>query len=500
MEDETDMPQQPTARPKIHSSRRIFVLCLVGCGSVCLTGGVALAQEVQAPETPPPPPPVVEPLAGVAEMERRIDDLDQRLRASERKAELAQQALTAERRAAPSTTVDERGLSVRSPDGNFRIAFHGLVQIDGRRLFDNVALEDRDTFLVRRLRPILDASWLGIAEARLVPDFGGGSATLLDAYIDLGPRPWLKLRAGKFKPPVGLERLQSDPEIVFNERALDANLGAQRDLGVELHGDVVGGLVRYALGVFNGAANNASSDVDGDHAKTFGGRLFLQPFVRPALKPFGKLGVGIGFTTGNETGVTTVSNGAVSGTGLGSFRTADQNTFFQYLSSTTDPSATVVAQKRHTRINPQFFYYYGPVGLLVEYIHEYQEVAKGAVTGAVNNTAAHGTLSYVYGGDASFDGVTPKHPIDLSAGHVGAIEVAMRYEWLKVDDLAFPILADPSKSARQAQSAALALSWYLSRNLRTNVNYAQTWFEGGAAMNANRTTEKVLLGRLQAAF
>ena len=62
------------------------------------------------------------------------------------------------------------------------------------------------------------------------------------------------------------------------------------------------------------------------------------------------------------------------------------------------------------------------------------------------------------------------------------------------------MLANPSTSAREAQSVAGALNWYLSRNLRANVNYAHTWFKGGAAMDGNRQTEKVVLGRLQATF
>jgi len=441
------------------------------------------------------------PTLGVPTIDQRLDDLDQRIRISDRKAELAQEALAAERKAAPVTTVDEKGLNVKSADGNFRYGVHALIQVDGRRLFDTTpALEMRDTFLIRRLRPTLDASWLGIADARLTTDFGNGSVSLVDAYIDIGPRPWLKLRTGKFKPPVGIERLQSDPDLVFNERALSANLSAQRDIGVELRGDVVGGLVRYSFGIFNGAADNASPDMDIDHAKTLAGRLFLQPFALPSLKPFGKLGVGFAFTSGEERGNPSVTNGATSSTSLGAFRTFDQINFFQYLSSTTDPSATVFSYDRHTRLNPQLFYYFGPVGLMADYVHEYQSVAKGGSVYDLKNAAAHGLLSYVYGADPTFDGVTPKHPLDIAAGHIGAIEVGVRYEWLKVDSAAFPILADPTKSAREAQTVAAALNWYMSRNLRANLNYAQTWFEGGAVMDGNRQTEKVVIARLQANY
>ena len=43
---------------------------------------------------------------------------------------------------------------------------------------------------------------------------------------------------GKFKAPIGLERLQSDPDLPFTERALTSNLSSTRDVGVQLWGDV----------------------------------------------------------------------------------------------------------------------------------------------------------------------------------------------------------------------------------------------------------------------
>jgi len=85
--------------------------------------------------------------------------------------------------------------------------------------------------LIRRARPILDTTVLGIVDFRLVPDFAEGRAQVFDAHVDVRPRPWIKLRAGKFKPPIGLERLQSDPDLPFMERALTSNLSPVRDTG-----------------------------------------------------------------------------------------------------------------------------------------------------------------------------------------------------------------------------------------------------------------------------
>ena len=109
-------------------------------------------------------------------------------------------------------TADEKGLSVRSADGAFSFRLKGVMQVDGRWFLADRALDDRDTFLIRRARPIVEATVLDLVDVRLMPDFGDGRTQLFDAYIDVRPRPWLRVRLGKFKPPIGLERLQSDPE------------------------------------------------------------------------------------------------------------------------------------------------------------------------------------------------------------------------------------------------------------------------------------------------
>ena len=46
-----------------------------------------------------------------------------------------------------------------------------------------------------------------------------------------------KFRFGKFKPPVGLERLVSDSDMLFVERALPTDLVPNRDVGVQVYGE-----------------------------------------------------------------------------------------------------------------------------------------------------------------------------------------------------------------------------------------------------------------------
>jgi phosphate-selective porin OprO/OprP len=478
---------------------------------------LAQAQEAApaAPAALESAPPAAVP-AAPADLAQRLDEIDQRSRIVERKLELAEEAAATKKKEAPTFSADEKGFGLSTADKTYELKLRGLLQVDGRRHFDtpsgDATLPDRDTFLVRRARPILDATVLGLVDLRIMPDFGGGSAALLDGYLDAHPRPWLRFRAGKFKPPVGLERLQADQNVPFNERSLDSNLTASRDVGLQLFGDVANAAIRYEIAIFNGTPDQAqTTDVDNDHAKSYAGRIFLRPHQFGDLKQYGDLGVGFAVMTGNEKGSTAVTNGVATNTWLGSFRSGGQNTIFSYLSPVTvtgmgtDVSNVVFALKRHTRLNPQLYYYIGGLGLLAEWVKEYQEVRKNGEDGAVNNQSGHVTVSYVFGGDNGYEGVKPKKAADWATKELGAVEIAARYEWLDVDDAAFQGtgLADATKSVTGAKAFGAQLNWWLNRNLRASGMYEQTSFEGGAGKTGavtDRATEKIVIGRFQLAF
>jgi phosphate-selective porin OprO/OprP len=429
----------------------------------------------------------------VSALQTRIDALEQRTRTlEEERAKLAAQPAPAPApRVGGAFTADESGFSLTSADRQYQIRFKGQIQFDGRRFFtSDPALQNAgDTFLMRRVRPIIAGTMWGLTDFMVVPDFGNNTIALYDAYLDTHPWPWLRLRVGKFKGPVGLERLQSDSDLVFIERAMDSGLSSQREVGLQLWGDVLG-VAHYDIGVYNGNPDGGLNDIDSDHAKSFAGRLFLQPFNVDPLKVAGRLGLGIAFSTGNE-------KGSATNTWVGSFKSPGQQTIFSYLSSTT--ANTVFALGRHTRINPQLYYYIGPFGLLAEWVKEYQELSNGVGTGALNNNSGHVTASFVIGGDETYEGPKPRHPISAADRTFGAIEIGVRYEYLNVDDKAFPTSADPTKSVTKAQALGGALNWQLTRNIKAGGDYVESWFTGGVK-GANRPTEKILFGRFQVYF
>ena len=80
--------------------------------------------------------------------------------------------------------------------------------------------ESADTFLFRKVRPIIEGTIDNDYDFRFMPEFGRRKTIILDAFVTARLLPWLAVQAGKFKGPVGLERLQPDQYNRFVELGL----------------------------------------------------------------------------------------------------------------------------------------------------------------------------------------------------------------------------------------------------------------------------------------
>jgi phosphate-selective porin OprO and OprP len=397
-------------------------------------------------------------------------------------------AVFAEETPAPPTfTAGKDGFALRSMDGAFVLRLRGYLQLDAR-IFDGSGASD--TFVVRRARPILEATVFRVFDLRLMPDFGAGTTVLQDGYVEARFLPAVRLRAGKFKPPVGLERLQSATDLVFVERAMPTNLVPNRDVGAQLAGDLAKSRVQYAVGFFNGVPDGGSGDSDNDDAKDVAARVFVQPFAGGG-RALPDLGVGVAFSTGDQAGTVSAPN-------LPTFRTAGQVSFFSYRSDGT-AAGTVIPSGKRTRIAPQATFYRGPFGLMAEYVQSKQKVRRGSDEADITNSSWQTAVSWVIRGTASYRGVNPESPFSGLGTGPGAWELATRYSELDVDDDAFPTFANPSTAARKARAVGVGVNWWASRNVRFLLSGERTKFDGGAA-DGDRREEKVLMTRFQISF
>ncbi|MCI0529431.1 MAG: hypothetical protein L0Y56_18485 [Nitrospira sp.] len=430
-------------------------------------------------------------------LKEQVEALDQKIRILERRAELEKESATAKAKEVSILNAGKDGLfTLKSADNNFKLRVGGYLQVDGRFFLHDETAPLVNTFLLRRVRPILEGTVYKYYDFRIMPDFGGGTASLQDAYLSISYWPQAKLQVGKFKPPVGLERLQSGANLLFVERTLPTNLVPNRDIGLQLYGDLGDGAFSYALGVFNGVADLASADIEpsSNDDKDVVGRIFGLPFKTSDIESLQGLGLGIAGSYGNEQGTTTAPN-------LPSYRTPAQQTFFTYIRAAAAPGPTF-ADGQLIRYSPQAYYYWGPFGLLGEYVRSSQEVKRGTNSAKLTHSAEQLAVSYVLtGGTASYKGVKPKHQFDPRNGEWGEFELKARYSRLVVDDDAFPTYADPVTAAREAKAWAVGVNWYLNKNIKLNLDYETTAFKGGGGTaSTDREDEKVILNRFQIVF
>ncbi|HEX9047583.1 MAG TPA: porin [Verrucomicrobiae bacterium] len=432
----------------------------------------------------------------VEQLMKRIDELDQKVRILEREREIDQDDAAAKAKAQPKIVIGGSGVNIVSGDTNFVVQLHGVAQLDSRTFFADGGNNGNDGFLLRRARPILSGTVFHDFDYNFTPDFGGSTVQIQDAYVNYRYNAPLQVQAGKFKSPVGLEILQSDPNTLFNERSLVSDLLPNRDLGVELHGDIVGGAISYALGVFNGATdyNGATVNTSFQDDKSFAGRLFFQPWKNSDLRALRGLGFGVGGSYMANHPATNAATGLTSG-----YTTDGQQKFFTYGSG-------VNANGAQWRVSPQAYYYYGPFGLIAEYAISDQQVALLKKSADLQNTGWEVAGSWVLTGeDASYNGVTPRHPFDPRSGYWGAWQLVARYAALDVDSKAFTRgFANSAKSADDANEWSVGLNWYLNRNIRANLSYSHTTFHGftgkAAPGVAPAQSENVLFSRIQLAF
>lgn len=428
-----------------------------------------------------------------AAVDERLEALDQKVKVLERKLELAQETEAAKGKEAAVVSAGKDGFFLKSADGSYQLKVGGYIQTDGRFFLDDKDDKFKDSFLLRRVRLNIEGTLARDFDFRLLPDFGEGKTVLQDAYVGYKYTPELRLRTGKFKEPFGLERLQSGTDTLFVERALPTNLGPNRDIGLQLFGDLFDRTVSYAIGIFNGVSDGGSSDGDNNDQKDIVGRIFVQPFKKGEIGLLEGLGIGVAASRGDR-------DGSISGTTitsyLPSYKTPGQQTFFSYRSSSTAPTTanTVLADGNNKRFSPQAYYYWHSLGLLGEYISSSQDVKIGSSEEEIKNDAWEATASYVLTGEnASYKGVKPK-------GAYGAVEIVGRVSELDIDDDAFPTFADPAKSAKSAKSKGIGFNWYVNRNIRVSADYEVTKFDGGASGGKDRDDEKVILSRVQAVF
>lgn len=382
---------------------------------------------------------------------------------------------------APFTAGWNNGFALQTGNGDYRLQIGLLGQTDGRFSVDD-PLPITNTFTIRKARVIFNGRIAKYFDYRIMPDFGNGTTTLFDAYLDIRFSTKFRLRTGKDKTPIGYELLIGDSSLLFPERSLASSLVPNRDIGIQAQGDLAGGKLSYSAGVFNGVPDgtNTTTEVDTNNSKDLAGRIIAYPFRHgTATTALSGLGFHLGGSIGSAAGA------------LPSFKTSIGQTYFSYAGAT--------ASGDRARVTPAVFYYHKGFGAFGEYVRSTQNITKGAVSRDVTNQAFDISGTWVLTGEtAGVGNITPKRPFDPSAGQWGAFQVVARYADLKVDDAAFESGFAAAGASQHAQSFTVGANWWPVTYVKYYVTYERTVFD--KAPDGARPAENAVLFRVQFAF
>ena len=362
-----------------------------------------------------------------------------------------------------------------------RYAFHVRVNshVDAR-VFAEHPPSDVDTLLIRRLSVSMEAE-LGPFAARLMPDLSASKTSFPEAYVAWKPSPVFNLLAGKTKSPFDLERLVSQTDLLFIERAWPTSLAPNRDVGLQVSGEAAHAF-SYQVGWLDGARDNDSVTHVDLPLNDVVGRVMVHPFKDDAASALHGLAVGIAASRGERQGVRP-----------NSVRTHAQQRFFSWRSG-------VELGGTHARIEPQASFSRGPFGLLGSWV-ESRRSLKARPDAPVQQVALRAWMLAAHwvitGEEATLRGLTPANPFRWDGGGRGAFEVVARVGGFRAGRGAFPLFADPAVNPSRARSATLGVNWHPHRRAKVSLDLEHTSFAGGERGAVSRADERALLARLQ---
>src|SRR5690606_21484957 len=136
---------------------------------------------------------------------RRIEELEQQVKVLGRKAEISEETEADKAKIAAPVSIGTSGFQIRSADTNSLLKIRGYLQADSRWFIDDegASSPSNDTFLLRRVRPIIEGTVYEKFDYRLMLDFGSGvtanngnNAYIQDGYVNARLWPALQIQAG----------------------------------------------------------------------------------------------------------------------------------------------------------------------------------------------------------------------------------------------------------------------------------------------------------------
>ncbi len=410
----------------------------------------------------------------------------------------------------PVRVTYEDGLWFKSDDGAYQVGVGGRVVAQGRAVSDRPADDppsagasrtQPNSFYLRTARIELQGILRREFEFKLQLDFPSGvqsntgappssvTGTLQDAYLGWRPSTDFAVRIGQFKEPFGQEQMTSFRAIEFVERAVLDRLTPARDIGVAFQGRALDGVLDVEVGAFNG---NGRAVADANDEKDVAGRIRVMPFKGFQESFLRGLRLGIAGTVGDidPSGTNPADPLDLTSTEL----------LVKYLDAGGVGNAV---DGRRTRLGLEFSWIWDAFSLRAEWIRRRDTVVTAAGEDRLPTEAYSVSASAVLTGEMKIldRHVLPAHPVGLEGGW-GALEVALRFARLHVDDEIFSLgIAGPG-NANAVSVVTGGINWYPTRFLRISPDVIVENYNHDIAFSGGRTEHRFFgfLMRVQVDF
>ena len=409
----------------------------------------------------------------------RLNAMEARIRQLEaRNAQLEQQATATQTRV---ENVEVRAAKAAQPgvvplfsDVNDTFTFkpRGVLQVDYAAYNERAGGYDFSNGTdIRRARFGFEGTAFKKFKWRLDAELIKQQVNLLDAYISYALNPKLTVTVGQHKAPYGLEANTSDVNNTFFERSMASNafgaVGAERRIGLSLAYN--SDKLNATVGVFGAGEAVTRNATSRDEPYGVNGRITWDPILDTGRVVH--LGV-----SGYH--VTNLAANAVTVADRPNVRVDGGNLLSVALTGTAPQGGAETGVKAADYIGAEGAVVYGPFSVQGEY---------GAL--ALDRYAAASTLNFsgfnvfgsvfLTGESRSFKGgnvdkLKPFNDFNPHDGHWGAVELAVRYDQLNLNDPTLALPTSPistNQGGRKAHTWTGAINWYLNPNLRAAFNY-----------------------------
>ena len=355
------------------------------------------------------------------------------------------------------------GPSIESSDGNFKFSLGGRIHLDAA-LYDEDGAAMENGFRFRRTRLSADVTVYKDWHIKTQYDFAENAVNFADVYVRYTGFDGVRITAGQFKMPFGLEELTSSNNMTFMERSTNAVFAAARQIGVSA--DWRRPMFTASAAVYG---RNVGESTNGDDPLAIGGRVTFSP-INEKGRVF-HIGGAAAYEWVDDAGTLRIRQRPES--------RVDGARFVD-----TGAISDVTAQLKY---GIEIAGVLGPFSLQGEYMGSSVRRDTGLPSADFNGYYLMGSWfltgeSRRYSG-GTFSSVSPNNSM-------GAIELAARYSTLDLNDTAVV-------SGGKMENITLGANWYINRNVRMMFNYVRV---NADAVGPRSDDPNIFQLRLQATF